>query len=320
MPGNRIPSANWIRWVALAGVVALVLGVAASIVVLTADAAPGNADLVRARQVEERLVRLDALVGGTVSQQSAGAYLDYVARTAELKPCMAAEGERYRYPFVDPYAGRPEYTGVGGVWAEPLMSTSSSAFALFHARYQWVADKYSAFNPDENWDDQTASYRHAFSQCRHLSKGHPGHPRSYISVLSDLHWLTAELGDEFGPSSVYDSCMLEAGYDVYWDDFGGPDAMHMMVESQAPALDLSPESLVKSEEWAEYLEYEQEILEADYHCRVSKYVQLMDKLEAPLDEFESSHQSEIAQVQAEWQQIVADAESHGWTPPNDRPA
>ncbi len=317
MPGNRIPSASWIRWFAVAGVVALVMGVAASIVLLATDGAPSKRDLETAKQVEAHLAGLDTMISGTVAQQSAGAFMDHWAQTARVKQCMAEKGERYRFPFIDPYAAKPEYTGVGDTWSAPLMSAAASARALASARYHAEADRFAPFDSRYHWDEMSPNFRHAFNQCEQLREHYQARPNDSIASASDLAVVVGAVSEKFGKSSAYDSCMLDAGYDVYWDDFGGYDAMQMLVQSRAPSLDVPVRKLPETDEWAEYLQYEQKVLDADYDCRASKYVELMGELVAPLDEFESSHQTEIAQLQTEWKKIVADATSHGWTPPRD---
>lgn len=316
MPGRRGWSTNWTRWIALAGAVALLAVVAVSVVTIADDESFPGADLAAANQVQDRLAQLQSMIGGTVTQRSAGAYLEYVAETAQVKKCMAGKGEQYRYPFIDPFAGRPEYTGIGGSWDEPLMATQSSTFALFDARYQWKSDKHWADNVDWNWNHQTPSFRHAYRQCRYLREHYSGKPRDG-HLLSDLYQLVYSIDDDFGPTSVYDECMREKGHEVYWDDFGGPDAMHQTVQDQAPTTDLPPKKLVKTGEWARFLEFEQEVLTADYDCRAPKYVQVMGELDAPLEQFETTNQTEIARLQEEWEQVAAEAEHQGWTPPDD---
>ncbi|MCZ3389701.1 MAG: hypothetical protein LH645_11420 [Actinomycetia bacterium] len=121
--------------------------------------------------------------------------------------------------------------------------------------------------------------------------------------------------DEFRTSADYDNCTLDAGYDVYWDDFGGPNAMHQMVEAEAPIPDVSPAKLVKTDEWATFLAFEQEVLRADYDCRIDKYVEVVARIDEPLTEFEQASADEIASISAGWEGIVAEAERLGMQSP-----
>jgi hypothetical protein len=309
MSGSR-----WVKWAAVAVVAAVLISLGVSAFALTADDEPDQADLAAAHQVEARLARLDSLTSGTWAQHSAGAYLDYVANTAEVEPCMAAEGEEFGYPFIDPYAGRPEYTGAGSTWSDPLMSTFSSTSALASARSAWQTDRMGDGNPDTNWEDKSRSYQKAYGKCRHLRENHPGHPKVHQNLSSDLHWLVVDVEERFGDSGEYDLCMLDAGHDIYFDDHGGPDAMHEMLEAAAPDLGLPPAQLVRTDEWADYLALEHDLLKADRDCRIDNFVKVMAALEAPLAEFEQENADEIAELQKEWQVIEAEARELGWTP------
>ena len=313
MTANELGFPGWARWTAWGLSAALVVAFGVRVASASGDG-PSEDDVAGAGQVGAGLDRLDSLTYGTWAQHSAGAYLDYLANTVKVTPCLAAEGERFGYPFIDPYAGRPDDAGLGSTWAEPLMSTASSERALASAQYRWQADRLSDGNPDTNWDDQTASYQHAYSKCRHLRENDPGHPSDYLAIPSELAALVGSAEDEFGASSEYDDCMLGAGYDVYWDDFGGTDAMHAMIEAKAPSLDVSPAKLVATDEWAEFLDFEQEVLHADYECRAEKYVSLMAKLDGPVAEFERTRADDIDRLAAEWNAIAAKAERLGWTP------
>ncbi|HEX5016821.1 MAG TPA: hypothetical protein VFX15_04470 [Actinomycetes bacterium] len=303
---------RWAMWTLVAGALALVSAVTVRAVTV-AGQTPASDSLSAAQNVEARLEAIDDKTYGTWEQHSAGAYLDYLANTAAVEPCMADKGETFGYPFIDPFAGRAD-SGLGSSWAAPLMRTTSSQNALASARYNWVAERESDGNPDTNWYGQTKSYQRAYAQCRHLRKNHRGHPRGWLGVPNELAQLVFEAENPFGPTSEYDDCMLDAGYDVYWDDFGGPDAMHQMVEAEAPVLDLPPDQLVQTEEWKEYLAFEQDVLKADYECRATRYALVMAELDAPLAEFERSHAEEIAEMQAKWEALVAEAKAQGWTP------
>ena len=303
-----------LKWVAIAAGVALVAAVTVALIYRSGDSPLTKVDLAAAAEVSDHLETIDAMSYGTWRQHSAGAYLDYRANTVAVKTCMTSMGEHFGYRFIDPYAGRPEQLGVGDSWSEPLMSSASSELALASAEYDWLAAKFGDGNPDWNWDDKSASYQHAYGRCRHLRTNDPGHPPKYLDISSDLAGLVHDAEGDLGPSSEYDGCMKDAGFDVYWDDFGGPDAMHMMVQDRAPSLDLSPAKLVKTREWKDYLAFEQEALTADYNCRVDKFVAVMATIEKPLADFESAHTAELENMQSLWEVIEAEAEADGWVP------
>lgn len=306
------PLPRWALWTLVGATLALALA-ATMRAVSVADQAPALDSLSGAQAVQARLESIDDKTYGTWEQHSAGAYLDYAANTAAVQPCMASKGEDFGYPFIDPFAGRTD-SGLGSSWGAPLMLTSSSQNALASAAYDWRSERLGQGNPDLHWHDKSQSYQRAYSQCRHLRKNHPGHPKGYIDVPSLLAVLVDGIERRFGPTSDYDDCMLDAGYDVYWDDFGGPDAMHQMVEAEAPGLDLPPDQLVETDAWQEYLAFEQEVLKADYDCRAARFSKVMAMLDEPLAEFEREHAQEIAQMQEDWQHIVSDAEDLGWKP------
>lgn len=302
-----------LKWVAVVAGAAIVAGVGVLAIDASGDDVPSDEEVRAAMAVAARLERVDAMSYGTWEQHSAGAYLDYLANTVEVKACMEGRGERFGYRFIDPYAGRPDELGVGDNWAAPLLSTAPSQRALGSARYDWLAEKYGDANPDWNWNDKSDSYQRAYGRCRHLRTNHPGHPPKYLEVPSELHALVSAAEQELGPPTEYDSCMLDAGYEVYQDDFGGADAMQMMVEDQAPSSDLPPRKLARTDEWAQFLAFEQEVLRADYDCRVEKFVQVMAEIDAPLAEFERTHAEDLSALQAEWGKITAEAEELGWT-------
>ncbi len=309
-PGSKRRRAKWVA--VLVGAAAILGGSVLAIDASGSDL-PSDEEMRAAMAIAARLERVDAMSYGTWPQQSAGAYLDYLANTVEVKSCMESKGERFEYRFIDPYAGRPEVLGVGDNWAEPLLSTAPSQRALASERSDWLSKKYGDDNPDWNWDDKTDSYQLAYSQCRHLRTNNPGHPPNYLAIPSELHALVSAAEQDLGPSSEYDSCMLDASFDVYWDDFGGADAMQMMVEEQAPSSDLRPRRFVKTDEWAQFLAYEQEVLDADYDCRVENFVKVMAAIEAPLDDFERSNADELSALQSKWEQISTEAQQFGWS-------
>jgi len=111
MTEHPMTSRRRVRWAVLASiatVLAVVLvAVTPSLNWWSGDDGPSEAELEEAVAVEARIERLDSLAYGTWEQHSAGAYLDYLANTAKVDQCMAAEGERFGYPFIDPFAGRP---------------------------------------------------------------------------------------------------------------------------------------------------------------------------------------------------------------------
>jgi hypothetical protein len=303
---------RWVRWTAIGAGILLATGVITRALVV-ADDGPSEDAMQAAIRVQDRLALIDEMTYGSWSDHSAGAYLDYLANTSEVEPCMAAKGQDFGYPFIDPYAGRPEYVGSGDTWSEPLMSTSASELALTDAAYEWRESKFGGGNPDTHWNDKSRAYQRAYEQCRHLRHNFRETPHGYLNVPSDLAGLVSNLENELGSSSDYDSCMKDAGYDVYWDDYGGPGAMHQMVQAKAPKLDVSPAELVKTDEWKVFLDYEHEVLLADYACRADKFVTLMAALDAPLAEFEEMHRDEMFEAQAQWTAIVSEARQQGWT-------
>ncbi|MFL6182781.1 MAG: hypothetical protein ACJ73J_10800 [Actinomycetes bacterium] len=304
---------RWARMTAVVAGVALAAAIGVRAIAVSDDA-PNQATMQAATEVQDRLASIGQMTYGSWSDHSAGSYLDYLANTSDVEPCMAAAGQDFGYPYIDPYAGRPEYTGAGVTWSEPLMSTSSSELALATAAYEWREARFGEGNPDQHWEDRSRAYQRAYETCRHFRHNFRETPRGFLNVPSDLAGLVMNLESELGPSSDYDRCMQNAGYDVYWDDYGGPDAMHQMVESKAPKLEVSPAKLVQTREWTDFLEYEHEVLLADYACRVDKFVAVMAMIDAPLAEFQRTHQGEIDDMQQEWAAIVAKAKQHGWTP------
>lgn len=300
----------------LVGVAAVAVAVAVAIVVDAGDDTATVQDTATASQVEDRLVDVVTAINGTVEQRSAGAFMDHWAKTAAVKRCMADEGQRYRSPFIDPYAGSSDYSGLGDTWSEPLLSTAPSTRALAAARYQAAADRFAPYDSRYHWDAVSPEFRHAFNQCRQFMGHYRSQPMGATSALSELSVVVAAVSEPLGKEAEYDRCMLDAGYDVYQGDFGGPDAMQAMVQSQAPSLDIPVRELPRTVEWTEYLMYQEEVLAADHDCRVSKHTQLMNELAEPLDDFEGSYQKQLVKIEAEWQQIVAGAKSHGWAPPS----
>src|SRR4051794_3402758 len=107
---------RWARMTAVVAGVALAAAIGVRAIAVSDDG-PSQATMEAATEVQDRLASIGQMTYGSWFDHSAGSYLDYLANTSDVEPCMAAAGQDFGYPYIDPYAGRPEYTGAGVTWS-----------------------------------------------------------------------------------------------------------------------------------------------------------------------------------------------------------
>jgi hypothetical protein len=67
-----------------------------------------------------------------------------------------------------------------------------------------------------------------------------------------------------------------------------------------------------TDQWQDFLAYEQAALQVDMNCRGQQHAQAMALLDPQLDQFEKEHADDISRLRTEWQQLVVQASAAGW--------
>ncbi len=122
--------------------------------------------------------------------------------------------------------------------------------------------------------------------------------------------------DLIGDAKPYYDCMDDSDLEllrISGERYGESGPVFTSVAAAAgpaPTLDADPTSY--SDKWKGFLAIEQEVLDADEACRGEQYNEQIGELLPLIDDFEKVHEDEIADAEARWSQIVAEAAELGF--------
>lgn len=158
----------------------------------------------------------------------------------------------------------------------------------------------------------------ASNECR---KQHPGasdrqvdairHPDGQEKLLEAWRDGLRSATSEFGTYGDYQKCMSSQQVPLLGDQAVTAENFYAKLRTQAPTADDLPstKSPEGSTKWQEFLNLENQWLNADWACRADVYDRAMVRVPEFLDTFAHQHAEEIAQLQNSWHLISLEAAS-----------
>ena len=102
--------------------------------------------------------------------------------------------------------------------------------------------------------------------------------------------------------------MQQAGFALP-DQTGGVSALWEMLSDRLGPVPVPGEE--PSHKWVEYLEFEDDALDADASCRSEAYRRGLLLLSSRLDDFEKEHGGELSATRQQWQETLSRARNNG---------
>ena len=272
-------------------------------------AAPGDAEA-----VESRANVIDAAISGTGLQREAEHYLTYLDLNQDLWDCLEGKGIPVRRGanFLPIYEGwTPDATS--GAWMGGLHRAPSTT-ALAGA----ATNRAAVGPPEPGTLEASPEYDQAVTVCLENLPGHgtttydagrrPYAPARSDELASELHRVLMAVEDELGPIEPYNQCMQQAGFALP-DQTGGVSALWEMLSDRLGPVPVPGEE--PGHKWVEYLEFEDDALDADASCRSEVYRRGLLLLSSRLDDFEKEHGGELSATRQQWQETLSRARNNG---------
>lgn len=285
---------------------ALILGIAAAVVACSSQVRASPAD---SAGVEAHANRLYLSISGDATQREAARFLSRREFFAPYRECLAEAGFAPEDKYLPQYSGwTPNATE--GIWMGELQYRLSPAIA---GRAALAA---SAWEPAKPGSVQAQKgYLEASNRCVanvDLDLGERlGDPPGSQRLMGEYMDVIAEVDSRLGSIEPYANCMAEAGFDYRqaWPDEDGAQGTIMYLSGKAPTAPVAGET---TPEWTAFVELETRVLDADERCRADTYRRGLAILAPMLDEFQASHEAELAELAEGWRHTVATAVELGF--------
>lgn len=272
---------------------------------------PGGAVRDEARRVFESFA-------GTPAEQNALSVVQAHAANADMDSCMESAGyPEWDWSLSRTYAAPPDPLNSQFWLAEPLRRWRSAD--LLAMRPFLEAEKVmNADNTSVGMDEAVTSCLKAVTPRSEATLDQAA-PRLIERLTLEWYGMVSALGDEFAlPSaSTYLDCMDASDVSAL-DDIDAPATeIGPAMSRLGPSDSDIPRSLDDSARWnsggwQHLLRGEDELIEADWSCRMDVYVAAINDVLPHIKEFAEQHTDEIATARRAWKQVVADAEELGY--------
>jgi hypothetical protein len=270
--------------------------------------------------VDDQLLSLERRIHGTVEEQRALDFLAFNASIANVRQCMADNGEVYWSPFIDHLWGHRDSSNEVTSTA-PLDEDAHLLNIVANADVTRRDEAVDDWLPEDGIDEGSP-YDQALDACLPKLGGklEPGLAKLGLrdSLERDLSKVLREIDESISDLAGYESCMAALGYnlaDNSYGDVGYQGLLAFLSDRQPPLADIpSVGSQDASSAWDEYAQLYDDALGADAQCRRGGYLAAMAMLAPRLDEFASMHADELGELQQSWSDLLDLAAHNGFDP------
>lgn len=314
------------RWISAVGAAAAVLLIGVAPVVMSrenhtsdvGDSLPSNLTLKTWEsdevglddEVRDEARRVFESFAGTIEQRNALGLLRAYEANRGMDECLAAAGfDEWDWSLARTY-GDPIDPLSTNVWlAEP--------FGRWRSQDLLAARPFLLAEAKMNADDQSDAQMAAVHKCSEIAPP-PAKLNDEAAAVTErlsLRWwdMVRDYRPEGMPDdSAYLAC-VDAANPSLLRGYGASELGQAMTaasppDSQIPSDPTDPEQW-DAPGWQEFLQLEQEYLEADWSCREQVYSTKIAGLTPLIEEFEARHQAEISQASKDWAEVLSQAEN-----------
>lgn len=266
---------------------------------------------VDAASVERQATRIEYATRGTPFQRESEHFLNFLDLNRGFLACLADKGFHVDinanfHPLYQGWTANP----TSGRWLGALRRGPSTA-ALAGAESNQSAEG----PPDPGSMEATAAYQEAATACSQVGTptqiddgSGPYEPANSNELSSEFYELLESVDEQLGSIEPYNDCMNEAGIKLD-NQRDGYMALWETLSNSLGAPPLPDQDT--SEDWDEYLDFEDKALDADEECRADTYRQGLVLLAPLLSDFEMTHSQDLADLAEQWEQTAARAVAAG---------